>query len=65
MSHIKIYQDGHVQFSQDSVTMRTDIENITIDFDDETEEGYEEHDFAEVIATYKAMQASIAILKAK
>ena len=62
--HITVTKKGTVEITDTRGTVSFDIERVSIDFDNHSETSYEEHHFAEVVATYKAMQKATEILKA-
>ena len=63
--HITVTKKGTVEITDTRGTVSFDIERVSIDFDNHSETSYEEHHFAEVVATYKAMQKATEILKAQ
>ena len=63
--HIKVTEKGTVEITDVRGTVSFDLDKVSIDFDNHSETSYEEHHFADVTDVYKAMQKSIAILKAQ
>ena len=62
--HIRVTQRDTVEITDNTGTRVFNTDRVSVDFDNHSETSYEEHQFSEIVAVYKAMQEATAILKA-